>query len=112
MLKPSVKPISMRSSTATCSNTSTGRMNWPKVWIWSASFWQSCGADSDPLNWNSEDKTSAYQERGAIFAACRGRVVLADDMGLGKTVQALAATEMLRRRRGIQRACWWWRPPR
>jgi SNF2 family DNA or RNA helicase len=30
-------------------------------------------------------------------------VVLADDMGLGKTVQALAAAEMLRRRRGIQR---------
>ena len=44
-----------------------------------------------------------YQERGAIFAACRGRVVLADDMGLGKTVQALAAADMLRRRRGIQR---------
>ena len=30
-------------------------------------------------------------------------MVLADNMGLGKTVQALAATEMLRRRRGIQR---------
>src|ERR1019366_10565209 len=44
-----------------------------------------------------------YQELGAIFAACRGRVVLADDMGLGKTVQALAAAELLRRRRGIQR---------
>jgi superfamily II DNA or RNA helicase len=44
-----------------------------------------------------------YQVHGAIFAACRGRVVLADDMGLGKTVQALAATELLRRRRGIQR---------
>jgi hypothetical protein len=38
----------------------------------------------------------------AIFAACRGRVILADDMGLGKTVQALAATELLRRSRGIQ----------
>src|SRR5581483_10261604 len=43
-------------------------------------------------------KLLPYQERGAIFAACRGRVVLADDMGLGKTVQALAASEMLRRR--------------
>jgi SNF2 family DNA or RNA helicase len=30
-------------------------------------------------------------------------VVLADDMGLGKTVQALAAAELLRRRRGISR---------
>jgi SNF2 family DNA or RNA helicase len=45
----------------------------------------------------------SYQMRGALFAACRGRVVLADDMGLGKTVQALAATELLRRRKGIER---------
>jgi SNF2 family DNA or RNA helicase len=44
-----------------------------------------------------------YQTRGAVFAACRGRVVLADDMGLGKTVQALAATELLRQRKGIER---------
>ncbi len=44
-----------------------------------------------------------YQTQGAIFAACRGRVVLADDMGLGKTVQALAATELLRRNKGIER---------
>jgi SNF2 family DNA or RNA helicase len=44
-----------------------------------------------------------YQTRGALFAACRGRVVLADDMGLGKTVQALAAAELLRRRKGIER---------
>jgi superfamily II DNA or RNA helicase len=57
----------------------------------------------DPLKGVLKTKLLPYQERGAIFAACRGRVVLADDMGLGKTVQALAATEMLRRRRGIQR---------
>jgi superfamily II DNA or RNA helicase len=44
-----------------------------------------------------------YQARGAIFAACRGRAVLADDMGLGKTVQALAMAELLHRRRGIER---------
>ncbi len=44
-----------------------------------------------------------YQVQGILFAACRGRVVLADDMGLGKTVQALAATELLRRRKGIER---------
>ena len=44
-----------------------------------------------------------YQIRGALFAACRGRVVLADDMGLGKTIQAIAAAEQLRRRRGIAR---------
>jgi len=57
----------------------------------------------NPLNGVLKTKLLPYQERGAIFAACRGRVVLADDMGLGKTVQALAAVEMLRRRRGIQR---------
>lgn len=44
-----------------------------------------------------------YQMRGAFFLSCRGRVVLADDMGLGKTVQTIAAAELLRRRRGIQR---------
>jgi superfamily II DNA or RNA helicase len=44
-----------------------------------------------------------YQIRGALFAACRGRAVLADDMGLGKTIQAVAAAELLRRRRGIER---------
>ena len=58
---------------------------------------------SDPLKDLLKTKLLPYQERGAIFAACRGRVVLADDMGLGKTVQALAATELLRRRRGISR---------
>ncbi len=44
-----------------------------------------------------------YQVRGALFAAFRGRTVLADDMGLGKTIQAIAAAELLRRRRGIER---------
>jgi SNF2 family DNA or RNA helicase len=44
-----------------------------------------------------------YQARGALFAACRGRAVLADDMGLGKTVQALAVAELLHRSRGIER---------
>jgi SNF2 family DNA or RNA helicase len=44
-----------------------------------------------------------YQIRGTLFAACRGRAVLADDMGLGKTIQAIAAAELLRRRRGIER---------
>jgi superfamily II DNA or RNA helicase len=57
----------------------------------------------DPLEGVLKTKLLPYQTRGAIFAACRGRVVLADDMGLGKTVQALAAAEMLRRRRGIAR---------
>jgi SNF2 family DNA or RNA helicase len=57
----------------------------------------------DPLKGVLKTTLLPYQTRGAIFAACRGRVVLADDMGLGKTVQALAAAELLRRRRGIAR---------
>jgi superfamily II DNA or RNA helicase len=60
-----------------------------------------CGRD--PLGGVLKASLLPYQVRGAIFASCRGRVVLADDMGLGKTVQALAATELLRRRRGIRR---------
>lgn len=45
----------------------------------------------DPTAGVLKTKLLPYQARGALFAACRGRVVLADDMGLGKTVQALAA---------------------
>jgi superfamily II DNA or RNA helicase len=59
--------------------------------------------NEDPTAGILKTKLLPYQVRGAIFAACRGRVVLADDMGLGKTVQALAAAELLRRRRGIER---------
>jgi SNF2 family DNA or RNA helicase len=57
----------------------------------------------DPLANVLKTSLLSYQVRGAVFASCRGRVVLADDMGLGKTVQALAAAELLRRRRGIRR---------
>jgi len=57
----------------------------------------------DPLAGVLKTKLLPYQARGALFAACRGRVALAEDMGLGKTVQALAAAELLRRRKGIGR---------
>jgi SNF2 family DNA or RNA helicase len=57
----------------------------------------------DPLAGVLKTKLLPYQAQGAIFAASRGRVALADDMGLGKTVQALAAAELLRRRKGIER---------
>jgi SNF2 family DNA or RNA helicase len=60
-----------------------------------------CGRD--PLAGLLKTDLLPYQVRGAIFVVCRGRVVLADDMGLGKTVQALAATELLRRHRGISK---------
>ena len=60
-----------------------------------------CG--QDPVAGVLKAKLLPYQARGAVFAACRGRVVLADDMGLGKTVQSLAAAELLRRQKGIER---------
>ena len=44
-----------------------------------------------------------FQMRGVLFAASRGRTILADDMGLGKTIQAIGTAEMLARRRGIGR---------
>jgi SNF2 family DNA or RNA helicase len=45
-----------------------------------------------------------FQMRGVLFAASRGRTIIADDMGLGKTIQAIGAAEMLARHRGINRA--------
>lgn len=57
----------------------------------------------DPTAGVLKAKLLTYQVRGAVFAACRGRVVLADDMGLGKTVQALAGAELLRRGKGIEK---------
>ena len=45
-----------------------------------------------------------FQMRGVLFAASRGRTIIADDMGLGKTIQAIGAAEMLARHRGISRA--------
>ena len=44
-----------------------------------------------------------YQHDGMLHLAFGERALLADDMGLGKTVQAIAACELLRRRRGIER---------
>ncbi|MFW6175294.1 MAG: DEAD/DEAH box helicase, partial [Acidobacteriota bacterium] len=44
-----------------------------------------------------------YQEEGALHLAFTERALLGDEMGLGKTVQAIAACELLRRLRGIER---------
>ena len=44
-----------------------------------------------------------YQRMGARHLAFGERALLADDMGLGKTVQAIAACELLARRKGIER---------
>jgi len=57
----------------------------------------------DPVAGVLRTELLPYQVRGALFAACRGRVVLADDMGLGKTIQALAGAELLRRTKGIEK---------
>lgn len=44
-----------------------------------------------------------YQREGMLHLAFGERVLLADEMGLGKTVQAIAACELLARRKGIAR---------
>lgn len=48
-------------------------------------------------------KLLPYQVEGMLHLAFAGRALLADEMGLGKTIQAIAAVELLRRRRGIER---------
>jgi len=44
-----------------------------------------------------------YQQDGIRHLVFTERALLADEMGLGKTVQAIAACELLRRLRGVQR---------
>ena len=46
-------------------------------------------------------KLYPYQKEGICFAAEKGRCIIADDMGLGKTLQAIGATELLRKETGI-----------
>ncbi len=48
-------------------------------------------------------KLLPYQEEGMLHLAFGERVLLADEMGLGKTIQAIAACEFLRLRKGIRR---------
>ncbi len=56
-----------------------------------------------PLHGLLKSPLFPYQMRGALFAARRGRTVLADDMGLGKTIQAIAAAALIRKQHGIER---------
>jgi superfamily II DNA or RNA helicase len=44
-----------------------------------------------------------YQKEGVLHLLFGERVLLADEMGLGKTIQAIAACELLARRKGIGR---------
>lgn len=44
-----------------------------------------------------------YQRECVYFAARAGRCLIADEMGLGKTIQALAATELMKKELGISR---------
>ncbi len=44
-----------------------------------------------------------YQREGMLHLAFGERALLADEMGLGKTAQAIAACELLRRLRGVER---------
>lgn len=48
-------------------------------------------------------KLYPYQQDGMLHLAFGERTLLADEMGLGKTVQAVAACELLRQLRGIER---------
>src|SRR6516225_1155166 len=48
-------------------------------------------------------KLLPYQRDGMLHLAFCERALLADEMGLGKTVQAIAACELLARRKGIDR---------
>jgi superfamily II DNA or RNA helicase len=48
-------------------------------------------------------KLLPYQRDGMLHLAFCQRALLADEMGLGKTVQAIAACELLARRKGIDR---------
>src|SRR5215213_724689 len=44
-----------------------------------------------------------YQQQGMLHLAFTERALLADEMGLGKTIQAIAACELLRRLRNVER---------
>jgi len=44
-----------------------------------------------------------YQRQGALFALNAGRCMIGDDMGLGKTIQAIAASELMRRLYNIEK---------
>jgi superfamily II DNA/RNA helicase len=48
-------------------------------------------------------KLLPYQQEGMLHLAFTERAILADEMGLGKTVQAIAACELLKQTRYIQR---------
>lgn len=56
------------------------------------------------LNGISKVKLFPYQQTGILFCVAAGRCILADDMGLGKTLQAISATEVMRREYKIAKA--------
>src|ERR1022692_3873638 len=100
--RPSARPTWKPSSTATCSSTSTGRMNSRRDSIWNATSYEAWRWTRSP-RWSAEDETAALPGAGRHFRGLPGPRSSGGRHGLGKTVQALAAAELLRRRRGIQR---------
>jgi hypothetical protein len=44
-----------------------------------------------------------YQKDGVLFASATGRCIIADDMGLGKTIQAIAAANLLKKEKYIEK---------
>jgi superfamily II DNA or RNA helicase len=61
------------------------------------------GPDSAYFNKLLKVPLFPYQKEGVAFAAYSGRCLLADEMGLGKTIQAIGASEILRRELGLQK---------
>ena len=56
------------------------------------------------VNGISKSPLFPYQQTGVSFVVSAGRCILADDMGLGKTLQAIVATEVMRREFKINKA--------
>lgn len=70
-----------------------------KTWIWKNQKELQNGLLSKYI----KAELHPYQKEGVCFAVQAGRALIADEMGLGKTLQALAASEVLRKEFGIQK---------
>ncbi|WP_114751344.1 DEAD/DEAH box helicase [Pleomorphovibrio marinus] len=70
-----------------------------KAWIWK----NQNGLENGLLSQYIKAELHPYQKKGVAFAVEAGRALIADEMGLGKTLQAIAASEVLKKEFGIQK---------
>lgn len=70
-----------------------------KTWIWK----NQSALDNGLLSQYIKAELHPYQKKGVAFAVQAGRALIADEMGLGKTLQAIAASEVLKKEFGIQK---------